>query len=132
MQLIDVYTTDCDRILYDILAERRPEESISHKEMPAWDDHVKFVHSMPYRNWYLISEDSNIPIGTIYLTVAREVGVFVIAEHRGHGYARRAVEMLLDLHPGRILANVNPSNYISRKLWEGMDGELIQVTYSVG
>ena len=129
MQLIDVYSQDCDRILFDILAERRPEESISHKDMPSWEDHVKFIHGMPYRHWYLIYDGG--PVGTIYLTAAREVGVFVIAGHRGKGYARSAVRMLLDLHPGKLLANVNPANYVSKKLWESMGGKLIQVTFEI-
>jgi hypothetical protein len=42
-----------------------------------------------------------------------------------------AVRELMRLHPGRFLANVNPENAASRKLWEGIGGKLLQVTYEI-
>ena len=38
---------------------------------------------------------------------------------------------LMRLHPGKFLANVNPANEASRKLWESLGGKLIQVTYDI-
>ena len=131
MNLVDVYEVDdAYGYLYDILSERTPDESISHKEMPAWDEHVKFVGSRPYAHWYLVSTGLHI-VGTIYLTEKREVGVFIKREFRGIGYAKAAISLLQDRHPGRLLANVNPDNKPSRKLWESLGGELIQVTYEL-
>ena len=133
MHLIDVYDLEEWKIqaLYDILSERTPDESISHKEMPAWDEHVKFVGSRPYAHWYLIGEKPLHIVGTIYLTENREVGVFIKREFRGKGFAKTAISLLRDRHPGRLLANVNPNNETSRKLWESLGGKLIQVTYEL-
>jgi len=129
MQLIDVYSNDCDQILYEILAERTPEESISHKKMPTYDEHLHFVRSLPYKHWYLIDNDE--PVGTIYLTEDRQVGIHIISSHRRRGYARDAIDLLLDRHPGELLANVAPENYPSHELWKSIGGHIIQVTYEV-
>ena len=40
--------------LYEILSERTTNENISHKEMPTYKKHVKFVLSKPYKKWYII------------------------------------------------------------------------------
>ena len=129
MRLIDVYSTDYKDILYKILEQRQPQESISHKEMPSWDEHCAFVDSRPYQIWYIIL--TSVDVGTIYLTDQREIGVFISPGFRGQGLARQAIELLRERHPGRILANVNPANYASRKLWESMGGKLIQVTFEI-
>ena len=129
MHLTDVYSKCCMGELYDILSERTPDESISHKKMPAWNEHVRFVDSEPYAHWYLVESPMFGVLGTIYLTHQREVGVFIKREFRGEGYAKAAIRLLRERHPGRLLANVNPNNAPSRKLWESLGGELIQVTY---
>ena len=131
MHLSGVYGTGSQGELYDILRERTPDESISHKEMPTWDEHVEFVNSMPYQHWYLIESKLYGVLGTIYLTKNREVGVFIKRKFRGEGYAKAAIRLLRERHPGRLLANVNPNNETSRKLWESLGGELIQVTYEL-
>ena len=131
MSLVGVYEVDgAYGYLYDILSERTADESISHKGMPDWDEHVDFVASRPYAHWYLIESIDGI-VGTIYLTHQREVGVFIKREFRGEGYAKAAIRLLRERHPGRLLANVNPDNKPSRKLWESLGGELIQVTYEL-
>ena len=44
--------------LYELLAERDPVANISHREMPTFDQHRKFVDSRPYKAWYLIHSDN--------------------------------------------------------------------------
>jgi hypothetical protein len=34
---------DAARILYALLAERTPEQSISHKKMPTWEEHLEHI-----------------------------------------------------------------------------------------
>jgi len=135
MQLTDVYEDPAAVYgsLYRLIKQRQPVESISHVKMPTWNEHCDFVDSEPYQYWYLITigEAGRLCIGTIYLTHQREIGVFIHSEFRGNGYAREAVEMIRGMHPGRILANVNPDNEPSRNLWESMGGKLIQVTYTL-
>src|SRR5947209_13937485 len=68
MNFADVYTTDSALItLYQLLQERTPEQSISHKEMPSWDEHVAYIAKRPVPHWYLI-EAGGPWVGSIYLS----------------------------------------------------------------
>jgi RimJ/RimL family protein N-acetyltransferase len=118
------------QFLYDLLAERTPEQSISHKTMPTWDEHVRFVGSRPYLGWHLIAESGYLR-GAIYLTKQREIGVGILRSQQRKGYARAAVLELMDRYTGPFLANVNPKNEASIKLWESLGFNLLQVTYQL-
>ena len=131
MKLISIYDeVNSPEILYNLLGERTPEQSISHKEMPDWEDHVEFIKSRPYKAWYLIKADHGY-VGSIYLTKLREIGIFIFNEHQGRGWASEAIGLLKILYPGRFLANVNPDNLPSLKLFEKLGGDIIQVTFEV-
>ena len=119
-------------LLYSLLQEREPHESISHKEMPTWTEHVAFVESRPYLAWYLMfwrRGDTNLNPGSIYLTREREVGIAVFRAYQGMGFGRAAFAELRRLHPGRILANVNPANERSIRFFKNHGARLIQHTY---
>ena len=119
-------------VLYDLLSERTPDQSISHKAMPTYDDHTRFVLSDPYLVWYLAAvrmQRRSAVVGAIYLSKQREIGVSIFRDQQRKGYARAAVLELMRLHPGNFLANVNPKNEASRKLWESLGFNLLQVTY---
>ena len=117
--------------LYDILKERTPVQSISHKEMPTFDEHCAFVQSHQYLRWDLIKKEFGFVVGSIYLTKNREIGVFIFNAHKGNGYATDAIKILMAECPGKFLANVNPKNEASRKLFEKLGGKMIQVTYEL-
>jgi len=114
-------------ILYDLLAERTPEQSISHKSMPTMEEHAKFVRSLPYRAWYLI-EVGNEYVGCVYLSKQREIGVSIFEKRRGNGYATEAVRELMRKWPGRFLANINPLNTASMAFFKKLGFSLLQVT----
>ena len=62
------FVTNSDtEFLFDLLKERDPRASISHKKMPSYDEHVNFVKSTPYSKWYIIFK-SEQKVGTIYLS----------------------------------------------------------------
>ena len=42
------------KFLYQHLKERDPITRISHKKMPTFSEHEKFVMSNPYSKWYII------------------------------------------------------------------------------
>lgn len=111
-----------------MLSERTPEESISHRKMPSPDQHKQFVESQPYRAWYFIQVD-DVNVGTVYLTVNREIGVFIFKEHRNHGYAEWAVIAIMDRWPGVFYANIAPDNEKSEDLFMKLGFKLIQHTY---
>lgn len=130
--LVDIYSRWDLYIapLYQLLAERTPEQSISHRRMPTMGAHRAFVERRPYAHWYEILGDG-VSVGAIYLSKQREIGVSIFQVHQRKGFGRAAVIELMSLHPGKFLANVSPANEASRKLWESLGGKLIQVTYDV-
>lgn len=114
MRLLDVYASPGSiDVLWQLLLERDPRESISHHRMPTWEKHSNFVAGRPYEAWYLI--DDGQTRGAVYLTRQREIGVGILKMHRGHGYATQAIRELMRIHqPGqRFLANINPANRAS-------------------
>ena len=131
MQLIPITRNpNKDRILYDLLSERSPEQSISHKEMPAFEQHVQFINSNPYLVWYFL-EHQRVVFGAVYLTNQRETGIQLFKKHIGKGYGELAIRMLMEKHPGKFLANINPENTASIKFFEKFNSKLIQNTYEV-
>lgn len=118
------------QVLYDLLRERDETINISHKRMPSWDEHIRFVESAPYEAWYLICDPD--PLGSIYLSRQNEIGVFVFKEYQGLGYGRRAIKALMEKHgKRRYLANINPRNERSANLFASLGFNLIQHTYEL-
>ena len=133
MKLHNVYKyPHADQILWELLQERTPEQSISHKDMPTWERHCLFISSYPYISWYLIETDEGI-VGSIYLTNLDEIGIFIFKEYHGKGYAAEAIQLLMKTHPrDQFLANINPSNFKSESLFKKLGFKHIQNTYSYG
>lgn len=123
--------------LYALLEERQPWQSISHKQMPTLDDHTRFVMSIPYKAWYLIFADrpdatKPIAVGSTYLTEANELGIFIFKRYAGHGYGKKAIQMVAEKHEGPFYANINPANEASRKFFEDLGFKFLQMTYVSG
>ena len=116
---------------FRLLEQRRPEQNISHREMPTWPDHCRYVQTQPHPAWYGIRKHDNLElVGCIYLRHQREIGVGILKEHQRQGYAEAAILGLMDRHPGRFLANVAPGNLASARLWEKLGFRHIQNTYA--
>ena len=119
------------RILYKLLKMRNPDTNISHKKMPTFSEHKKFVLSNPYRIWYVIKLDSK-KIGSIYLSKQNEIGVFILDSFQDLGVGNIALDLIMKKHPtDRYLANVNPKNKKSAKLFKKNGFKLIQHTYEL-
>jgi RimJ/RimL family protein N-acetyltransferase len=130
VKLVDVYSEpEATDVLWMLLAEREPNQNISHRRMPTPEEHIAFIASRPYPHWYLI--DVGDWAGAIYLTKEREIGIGILKRHRGHGYAGNAIQMLRDKHPGKFLANINPKNDVSIKLFTGFGFKHKQNTYEL-
>jgi len=124
-------------ILYQLLEERKPEESISHKKMPTKQEHWKYVANAPYLRWYMIENEQGYVVGACYLT--REdafgqhyVGISIFKSARRRGYATAALTKLLEECKALFItpvANINPKNAKSIKLFESLGFKLIQLTY---
>ena len=119
------------RFLFNLLKERSTAENISHKKMPTYNEHKKFVKSKPYSRWYIIIF-SNKMAGSIYLTRNNEIGIFLKKEFRTQNIGKKALEMIIQKNPRkRYLANVNPKNRKSVNFFKKNHFKLIQYTFEL-
>ena len=129
MKLVNVYDIASDLVLYRLLKERPEIANISHRAMPTWEEHKEFLGSWPYAAWYLVMEKDEI-LGSIYLSPNNEIGVSLFKSHQGKGFARKAIEKLMKLHPKkRYLANISPANKNSIEMFKKHGFSHIQETY---
>jgi len=129
-ELRPVKKSDC-LFLYELLKERDPRANISHKKMPSFKQHIKFVLSRPYSKWYVIVE-SEKDVGSIYLTKNNEIGIFIRKNVQGRGIGFNALKLLIEKNPrDRYLANVNPKNEKSIQFFKNNGFRLIQHTYEL-
>lgn len=139
MKLLSVYRhKDSVGILYEFLKQRmeEPKSNISHTKLPSLDSHTNFFYhgtdgkGPPYQAWYFILDEHEIIVGSVYLSKHREIGVYISPEFRSKGYGKQAIMLLMEKWPGRFLANINPENEKSRKLFQDIGFDLLQVTYA--
>lgn len=135
MRLIDVRMHPrAAPILYSLLEERTPEQSISHRHMPSIAEHNAFVANYggphePYFYWGLIDVNGTI-VGHIYLTRRNEIGIQIYNRHQGKGHGTEAVQLLMRLFGKReYLANINPFNQASIAMFMKLGFGLCQLTY---
>ena len=119
------------RFLYNQLKERDSTVNISHKKMPTFEQHSKFVMSNPYSKWYIIMY-KNKKIGNVYLTKTNEIGIFVLKSNENKGIGKKVLEKIMEMNPrSRYLANVNPKNKKSLNFFKKNGFKLIQYTYEL-
>ncbi len=117
------------KFLYELLEQRDKRTNISHRIMPIYEEHKKFINSKPYKIWYVIYF-GNIKIGSIYLSRQNEIGIFLLKQHQGRNIGKRALEILMMKNlQKRYLANVSPKNPNSIKFFKKNKFKLIQYTY---
>ena len=117
-----------NKFLYNLLKERDSNVSISHKKMPTYSEHIKFVASKPYFRWYIIEYD-NKKSGSIYLSKNNEIGLFLKKEFYGKDIGCQSLILFMNVNPKkRYLANVNPKNKRSLEFFKKNGFKLIQHT----
>jgi len=130
IKLKEVSKSDCP-FLYDLLKKREKKENISHKKIPSFSKHVKFVISKPYLKWYIIYYN-NHECGTIYLSKQNEIGISLKKEFQGKNIDSQALKLMILKNPrSRYLANVSPKNMDSQKFFKKKGFKLIQYTYEL-
>ena len=101
--------------LYELLKNKDPNANISHKKMPSYDEHVEFVISKPYTNWYIIEYDKK-NVGAIYLSKQDEIGISVNNDYEYDQIAKPALKLLMKLNQRkRYLANTSPKDVRSQE-----------------
>ena len=119
------------RFLFELLKERDPRANISHKKMPSYNEHLKFIKSKPYTKWY-INLKSKDRIGSIYLSKNDEIGIFLSKKYQGKNIGNAALAELIRKNPReRYLANINPKNKKSSAFYKKNNFRLIQHTYEM-
>lgn len=146
MHLVDVYRSGVVipgalEFLYWLVAQRleEPVGNISHSKMPTATEHRAFVEGRPFIHWFLIEVEGEW-VGYISSTDRNEIGIVILKDHRGHGYATEAIKELLAYYPplpaapsvrlGQYIANINPGNSASIALFSGLGFKHIQQTYA--
>jgi GNAT superfamily N-acetyltransferase len=119
------------RFLYNLLKERDSKANISHKKMPTYNEHLKFLKSKPYNKWY-IAKYGALKIGSVYLTSQNEIGIFVKKSHQNKKLGGIILSQLIQENPRkRYLANVSPKNTISKKFFKSHGFKFIQKTFEL-
>jgi hypothetical protein len=117
--------------LYEMLKERKPEENISHKEIPSMKQHILFVSSKPYSKWYIIQHKKE-KVGTIYLSKQNEIGFHLKKEFQKIEIEEKILKILFQKHPRKkYFVNVNPKNRKRIQFLNKNDFKLIQYTYEL-
>ena len=120
-----------NKFLYNLLKERDSNVNISHKKMPSFKQHLKFLNSKPYKKWYIIIQNQK-KSGSIYLSKNNEIGIFVKKSFRGNKIGENALKLLIEKYPkSRYLANINPKNKESIKFFKKFKFKLIQHTFEL-
>jgi len=124
--------TDSDlEFLFQLLKNRDSRANISHKKMPTYQQHVKFVKSKPYSKWYIIIQ-SKEKVGSIYLSKTNEIGIFILKIFQKQNIGKSALNELFKKNPRKhYLANVNPKNRKSIQFFKNNGFKLIQYTFEL-
>lgn len=135
IQIQSVYTKKVEAygVLYAMLMQRLDEENtnISHKKMPTWDEHCKFVDSKPHKDWFLVFNKNEELIGQFYITKKKEIGIYVIKRYRRVDYGNQIMHLILKREKGsELFANINPENEASIAFFKKHGFVHIQNTYS--
>jgi RimJ/RimL family protein N-acetyltransferase len=123
------------RVLYDLLEERPAHANISHKKMPTWQNHCRFVANARvhggYVDWCMVQNAAGI-VGAVYLTARNEIGIAILREFQGHRYGPDAVVLMMKKHgPRKYLANISPANEHSLSMFQSLGFETIQHTLAL-
>ena len=119
------------QFLYGLLKEREYNVNISHKKMPTYVQHIKFIESRPYSKWYIIRL-GNQKIGSAYLSKQNEIGIFITKNMHTKKLGTTALNILIKKNRRkRYLANINPKNKKSISFFKKNGFELIQHTFEL-
>jgi len=117
--------------LYDLLEQRNSIVYISHKKMPTWEEHVKFIKSKPYSKWYVI-QNKDEKIGSLYLSKQNEIGIHLLKKFEKESIHLESIKKLMSLNPEIIFrANVSPKNKNYITLFKKLGFKMVQHTYEL-
>ena len=115
--------------LFELLLQRSSKENISHKKMPTYEEHIKFIMSKPYYKWYIVKKDHD-SIGAVYLTQLNEIGISLVKKFDNEKIKNEVLELIMKKHPKkRYIVNINPKNKQGINFFKKRGFRLIQYSY---
>ena len=130
IKLKNITSSDTD-FLFELLKNRDQFENISHKIMPTFKNHEKFVNSRPYFKWYIIYENLK-KIGSAYITNQNEIAIHFLNIKNYEGFFLESLEIIIQKNPRkRFLLNISPKNKKLKRIVEKNKFKLIQHTYEL-
>ena len=121
------------KFLYNLLSERIPYENISHKKLPSYANHVKFVKSKPYSKWFLIEYGDKL-IGSVYLSKNNEIAIWIkkyLKDPKSIIRKKILQEILTKFRRKKYFANVNPRNKKLINFYKKNEFKLIYFTFEI-
>ena len=117
--------------LYNLLTQRNSTVNISHKKMPTWEEHIKFIKSKPYSKWYIIYNKTE-KIGSIYLSKHNEIGIHLLKKYEKESIHIESIKKLMLLNPKiKFRVNISPKNKNYILFFKKLGFEMIQHTYEL-
>ena len=124
------------QILYKLLQDRK--FSISHEDVPTFEDHKEFVKKHPYKYWYIISNGKEI-IGSFYINYDNSIGLNLI--HQNKKILTEIITFIKtkfkpekpkkSLIPKNFYINVSSQNYELIKIFSDLNILKIQISYEI-
>ena len=121
------------KFLYDLLTERKPFENISHKKLPSYNNHVKFIKSTPYSKWLLIEYRDKM-IGSVYLSKNTEIAIWIKKSIKDYkmGIQKKVLEeVITKFTRKKYFVNLNPRNKKMINFYKKNGFKLIYFTFEL-
>ena len=124
-------THDDIKFLYQILSERPRTVNISHKTMPSFYKHSKFVKSNPYVKWYVIHLN-DVKNGSAYITQINEITIHLIRKYENDKLKDEILTSIIKQNPHkRYIVNLNPKNKKGIEFYKKRGFKLVQYSYEL-
>jgi len=128
---LKLVTNSDGKFLFDLLKERDSRANISHKKMPTYVEHIKFIKSKPYSKWYIIYNKTK-QIGSIYLSKQNEIGIHLLKKYEKESTHIESIKKLMLLNPKiKFRVNISPKNKNYIIFFKKLGFEMIQHTYEL-
>lgn len=128
------------QFLYEMLKERTnlPNINISHKKLPTYEEHKKFIESQPWQECWILFYNGG-RIGYCYLTksapnyLGNEIGIYITKnmQKQGHGtfYLQKFLDHIKKFYKPPFYVNTHPNNIIMQKFIKKIGFKQLQLTW---
>jgi len=116
------------KFLYKLLKQRPKDECISHRKMPTYQQHCKYLKTFPFFLNIIILVDGK-SVGNLYETDRHEIGIHVLPKYKY--LAEEIIDVVIDLAKkgkDKVYFNINPKDNRFKSLLTKRC-KLIQYTY---